>query len=261
MSCCFCVHPECRCGHERGLVWTSGSCWRSRCWDVHRGRDGHVHQLGQPHHHQDQQVCRDRFSANPYCCSESWLRESNHVLLFLPPLCHYSEGLMVRSCPWRLAWTWRTKTSRRRQRSHGWLTQTAPPCCPPSASTTSLSSLRLSSPKMTTSKTTLIKTARSVLQCVADLCHDYSFIFCWSLSHCLFFSWRRRCLAIPVWRTWRKETSSSSKDEASTSVTSPMSQLGEGKGPIYSTQYGGDHQIHGSAFYFHFSADRPTICV
>lgn len=40
-------------------------------------------------------------------------------------------------------------------------------------------------------------------------------------------SWRRRCWEIPVWRIWRKVTSSSFRDGASTSVTSPMSQLGK----------------------------------
>lgn len=78
----------------------------------------------------------------------------------------HSEGLTVRLCPWRLVWTWRTRTTRRQQRSRGWPTSTVLPCCPPSASPTSLSSLKPLSPKTTTSKNTLIKTARSVLQCL-----------------------------------------------------------------------------------------------
>lgn len=57
------VSPECRSGHEGGLVRTQSSHWRCRCRDILRGWNGHLHQLGQSHNHQDQQVCAGHSSA------------------------------------------------------------------------------------------------------------------------------------------------------------------------------------------------------
>ena len=45
---------------EGGVVRTEGSGGRGGRRDLLRGRGGHLHQLGQPHHHQDQQVGTQR---------------------------------------------------------------------------------------------------------------------------------------------------------------------------------------------------------
>lgn len=41
---------------EGRVVRTKGSGGRGGCGDLLRGRGGHIHQLGKPHHHQDKQV-------------------------------------------------------------------------------------------------------------------------------------------------------------------------------------------------------------
>lgn len=138
-------------------------------------------------------------------------------------LSYHLEGLMERFCPWRQAWIWTTKTTRRQQRSLGWLKQTILSRCQPSASTINHSSPKLSSPKTTTSRTTLINIARSVICSVCALyCMDVVI-----LLSVFDLSWKKRCLVTPVWRTWRKVTSSSSRGGASTSVTSLMSHSGK----------------------------------
>lgn len=174
-----CARPEHRGRDEGGLVWTSSSDRRSRCWDFLRGWGGHFHQLGQPHHLQDQQVRIIIFVGIIMCYH---INDEDFALIHVLALCNRSEGLMVKWCPWRPVWTSTTRTTRRQQRSHGWPKQTTPHSCPPSVSTISLWSPKLSSPKTMISRSTSIKTARSVLQCRPCL----SVVICVS-AHNMFF--------------------------------------------------------------------------
>lgn len=148
----------------------------------------------------------------------------------VPSPCAFSEGRMGRSRPWRPVWTWITRTIRRPQKLPGWLTQTVPPWCPPSVSFTNHWSPKPSSLKTTTSKTTSTKTARSLLQGLMFAIVPGDFGYLLFISHAL--SWRRRWSVIPVWKTWRKVTSSSCRGGASTSATSRLSLSGESRGKL-----------------------------